>query len=232
MHIAREHELEAQHGLPEALPANERILWQGAPDWKALAVRAFHVKSLAAYFVVLLVASGAIGAVESGSVREGLTTVVVLAPLAVFAVAVLAVLAWLAARTSVYTITDKRVVLRIGIVLSVTFNLPFARIGAASLGETTGGSADVALALEGADRIAYANLWPHARPWRLARAEPMLRAVPDGVQVARLLTRAWHESRGMPMLAVVAPAAAERPDTDEAAEALPAWPAAAVAESR
>ena len=27
-----EHELEPQYGLPERLPATEKILWQGSPD--------------------------------------------------------------------------------------------------------------------------------------------------------------------------------------------------------
>ena len=38
-------------------------------------------------------------------------------------------LAWLTSRNTVYTITNKRVVMRIGIVLSVTFNLPLRVIG-------------------------------------------------------------------------------------------------------
>ena len=49
-----EHEFEAAPGLPEPLPAGERILWQGAPDWRALAVHVFHVRKLAAYFAGIL----------------------------------------------------------------------------------------------------------------------------------------------------------------------------------
>ncbi len=37
-------------------------------------------------------------------------------------------------------------------------------------------------------------LWPHARPWKIAAAEPMLRAVPDGEAVAAKLARALAES--------------------------------------
>ena len=49
-----EHELEPQFGLPEPLPQGERILWQGSPDFAALARSAFHVRMLAVYFLVLL----------------------------------------------------------------------------------------------------------------------------------------------------------------------------------
>ena len=49
-----EHELEPQYGLPEALPADERLLWQGSPNWASLARHTFHVKKLAVYFGVII----------------------------------------------------------------------------------------------------------------------------------------------------------------------------------
>ena len=52
--IAREHEFEAQYGLPEKLPEGERILWQGAPDWQVIARRVFHVNKVAIYFALML----------------------------------------------------------------------------------------------------------------------------------------------------------------------------------
>ena len=33
-----EHEFEPQFGLPERLPDSERLLWQGSPSWRALAI--------------------------------------------------------------------------------------------------------------------------------------------------------------------------------------------------
>ncbi len=42
-------------------------------------------------------------------------------------------MAWLSARSTVYTLTDRRMVMRMGIVLTVTFNLPFKRIAAADM---------------------------------------------------------------------------------------------------
>ena len=40
--------IEPQRGLPELLPADEKLLWQGSPDWRAMAARAFHLRKLAA----------------------------------------------------------------------------------------------------------------------------------------------------------------------------------------
>ena len=41
---APEHEFEAALGLPEPLPRGERLLWQGAPDWRVMAREAMHLR--------------------------------------------------------------------------------------------------------------------------------------------------------------------------------------------
>ena len=43
-----EHDDEPQNGLPEALPAGERLLWQGSPDWRVLARHGFHFNAFVA----------------------------------------------------------------------------------------------------------------------------------------------------------------------------------------
>ena len=82
---------------------------------------------------------------------------------------------------------------RVGIVLSITFNLPFAQIAAASW-RPRGRGGDIVLSLAGSDRIAYLHLWPHARPWRLKRTEPMLRALADAPAVAAQLAQALQQA--------------------------------------
>jgi hypothetical protein len=217
--MSDDHDFEPAYGLPECLPPSERLIWQGSPDWRRMARDAVHIRELAVYFAVLLAWRGANAASDGKGLHEVLVSVMWLAPLAVMALGMLALLAWLMARTSVYTITDRRVVMRIGIVLTVTFNLPFKRIVNASLHAHADGSGDIALGLAGPDRIAYAHLWPHVRPWKLARTEPMLRALPDARAVAVLLSAALAESAGQSRPAV--PAAAEPRDHHGAApEAL------------
>ena len=185
----QEHEFETAPGLPELLPAGERILWQGRPRWTTLAVRAFHVRKLAFYFAILLAVS--IGsAFASGGPGNAMSVVLWQLPLTLFALGMTSLLAWLAGHFAIYTITDRRVVMRIGIVLTITFNIPLVRIQSADLRMFGDGSGDVALALAAPDRIAYVQLWPHVRPWRVARPEPMLRAVPDAAKVGDVLARA------------------------------------------
>lgn len=191
-----EHEFEAAHGLPEPLPPGERILWQGAPEWRAMAHRCFHVRTFAWYFAAILAVRGVTAASQSGSAVAGVVAALWLLGPAAGAIAMLWVMAWLTSRTTVYTITDRRIVMRIGIVLSITLNLPFARIRSADASLKSGPSGDIALALVGPDQIAYVHLWPHARPWRLARTEPMLRCVEDVAGVASILTNAWRAANG------------------------------------
>jgi hypothetical protein len=54
MKATHEHEWEVAPGLPSALPPGERVVWQGPPDWRSLAVHAFHVRKIAVYFALML----------------------------------------------------------------------------------------------------------------------------------------------------------------------------------
>ena len=192
-----EHEFEPQFGLPERLPAGERNLWQGSPDFRALARNAFHLRKLALYFSVLLVARAATVFGSGGSAGDTLNAMAWPVLLTALALASVTTLAWLTARTAVYTVTDQRVVMRIGIVLTLTFNLPLRSIESAALRAESGGSGDIVLKLAGGDRIAWLQLWPHARPWRLANPEPSLRCVPDAAAVAATLAQAWSSANGV-----------------------------------
>ena len=187
---AHEHEFEAAHGLPEQLPAGEKIIWQGAPDWRTLAVQVMHVRTLAVYFAAMLLwRSGTVWS-ETASLLAAVQSIALPLPLALLALGLLATFAWLTSRTTVYTLTNQRVVMRIGIVLSVTFNLPHRMIESVNIRSSANGTGDIALLLAASDKIAYGNLWPHARPWRVKRTEPMLRAVPQSAHVGQLLASA------------------------------------------
>ena len=196
-----EHEFEAAPGLPERLPADERLLWQGSPDWRHLARHTFHVRKLAAYFAVILMLRGASAWSQGETLRAAIAPTLVLAGLAALALGLLLMMAWLSARTTLYSITNRRVVMRIGIVLSMTLNLPFSRIVAADVrrdgnARQPAATGDIAVRLATDSKIAYLHLWPHARPWRLARPEPMLRGVTEPARVAAVLAQAWTEATG------------------------------------
>lgn len=209
--MSDDHDFEPAYGLPELLPAGERLLWQGAPQWRVLAREALHVRKLAAYFGVLLAWRAVVVLGDGGGLVAVALSWVWMLPLAALALGLLTTLAWLIGRTSVYSITDRRVVMRIGIVLTITFNLPYRTIEAAGLRTHPDGSGDITLTLAPAERIAYLHLWPHVRPWKVARTEPMLRALPDAQHVAQLLSNALAASAGVAHAAMPTPDAAGRP---------------------
>lgn len=187
-------DFDAAPGLPTALPKGETLLWQGAPDWRTLAVHAFHIRKLALYFGVLIVWT------VTSALMEGADSGVMLAlwpiPAAIAALSVMALLAYLTAKATIYTITTRRVVIRFGVALPMTINLPYRVVGSAGMKLHAGGTGDISLDLMGNDRIAYLILWPHVRPWKFARSQPTLRCIPDAVRISRLLSNALAAAVG------------------------------------
>ncbi len=186
------------HPLPGRLPAGERILWQGAPGWRALARNALHLRGLSIYLGILTAWVGVSAALHhEAPAAIGLDTLRA-AGAASIPVALGLLYAWASARSTTYTITTHRVLLRMGIALPMTINLPFAEVVDAGLRMQRDGSGDIALKLVDAGRkLSWPMLWPHARPWRFGRAEPLLRGLPNAATAGMVLSRALAASADM-----------------------------------
>ncbi|MGF1561236.1 MAG: photosynthetic complex putative assembly protein PuhB [Geminicoccaceae bacterium] len=192
----REHGPEPIRGLPEQLPDDERILWQGAPDWRVLSRRALHTRKVAIYFALIMLWRAVDVISTGGTALDALIGVLWLTPLALTAIVLLGGFAFFSARTTVYTLTDKRLVFRIGVALPVSINLPFARIAEASLKAHGDGTGDIALRLTAGEGVAYPHIWPHARRWHIARPQPTLRCIAEPDKVAQLLADALAHATG------------------------------------
>jgi hypothetical protein len=180
--------------LPAALPAGERILWQGAPQWRALARNALHLRGLALYFglIVAWVCMNAIAHGEAASAVAFDTGRAALA--ACLPLALGLVYAWLAARASAYTITNRRVVIRMGLAVPLTLNLPYARIDSADLAMKSDGTGDLALKpAAGSKGLGWFIMWPHTRPWHYGQAQPTLRGLADAATAGKILAQALME---------------------------------------
>lgn len=177
-------------GLPELLPEGERILWQGRPKARALARRALHLPWVALYFAFWILARVAVGLADGRAVLDAVGHGLVVLPLALAGLGILYLVAWMEARSTLYTITDRRVVLRFGVALTLNVNLPFREVRAAALRVGPAGTGDLVLTLAGPVRLGYLYLWPHVRPLRLRTPEPMLTAIPGVEAVAALLADA------------------------------------------
>jgi len=197
---------EPVRGLPEALPEGEYILWQGAPDPVRLAQEALWLRWVAGYFALLAVWRFGVSAADVPP-AEALGHAVPLVIAGVLACAIVYLMAWVQARTTVYTLTNKRVAMRIGAALTMTLNLPYTCIGTAQVDRRRSGHGTIALELIGPTRISYLALWPHARPWHLARSQPALRCLADVDKVARIFADAAETRVSEPKISL-APAAA------------------------
>lgn len=181
---------EPVRGLPQALPEGEQLLWQGSPGTLTFAIHAFHIRAVLAYFVIAtgwrlanLDSTGATGLEMSRvAINSGIG--------AVAGLGLLVLIAWAMAKATVYTITSKRVVLRYGVAIRKYVNLPFDQIASADMRRYGKDKGDIVLALAATGGIGYLKLWPHARPLRFSRAQPMLRALTGVEGVARVLADA------------------------------------------
>jgi len=181
-HAELENDGPTAHGDRLGTPApDETVLWKGRPGLAMLARTAFHTRTLGLYMAALTVIALATGRNDAAIVAAGL---------GVALVGLLYLLAWLSARSTLYILTDVRLILRIGMAIETRINLPLKQIKAAHYRDRGAGYGDIALELGGERLLGYALLWPHVRPWRINAPQPMLRAVPDAARLAQMIAEA------------------------------------------
>lgn len=176
-------------GLPGPLPEGETILWQGAPRADALARHALGERFVTLYFLAAAIFVAGIAWNGGRSAWEVAVSLGLVAAACLAVVLLIRGYAVLVARATVYTLTTRRIVLRIGVAWPITINLPHAAIEGAAFRADPDGTGDIPVVLGGTGRVGFIHLWPHVRPWRIKRPEPMLRAVPDVAHVAAILAR-------------------------------------------
>jgi Bacterial PH domain len=168
-----EHEFEAVRGLPGDLPEGETVLWQGAPDWFMLAMDAFKLRWVIGYFVLL----------TGWRFINGM---------------IFLFLSWVNSRSTVYTVTSHRIVMRFGAALTKAINIPFKIIESASSDVRANGSGVVAVKLAAPNKIPVLLLWPHKKPGTIRHPEPAFRCIKDADKCAPILAEALriaHEQR-------------------------------------
>lgn len=192
-----EFDYEPKTGLPDKLPDGETLLWQGAPDWLSLARRALH-GHLALIYIGLVALWGSFSAYTDGLELAGALAASLRIMLAGAAgLALLSLVARLIAKTTTYSITNQRIVLRIGVALPLTITIPLRLVQAADLKVYADGTGDIPIATTGPVRLGFVPLWPHVRAWRLKKPEPVLRCIPDAAKVAERLAITLAAAHGV-----------------------------------
>ncbi len=189
-------------GLPSRLPAGERVLWQGAPAARVLLRSMFHIRFVSAYFALIILWCAVSSLHDGGTAVAVAPSAALMTGVALVPVSLMAIYALLVQRTTIYTITSRRVVMHFGVAFPMSFNIPFSKIAAAALHTDVDGSGDIALQLLPGQKLAYLVMWPNVRPWRMKRPEPMLRGIADAEPVAKLLAQALAAAPSLPVSSV------------------------------
>ncbi len=179
-HALVENDGPTAHGDRMGTPApDEKVLWKGRPTVGLLALSAFHTRTLGLYFAGLTAIALVTGNTNAAIVSAVLGTALI---------ALLYLLAWLSARSTLYILTDVRLIMRIGIAIETRVNIPLKQVTAAHYRDRGHDHGDIALELDGERLLGNLLLWPHARPWHYAHPQPMLRSIPGAAHVAQLIT--------------------------------------------
>ncbi|MEP5806069.1 MAG: photosynthetic complex putative assembly protein PuhB [Roseobacter sp.] len=189
-------------GLPETLPADEHILWQGAPNPLRLAKDAWALNWILGYFSLLAMARVIVASGEvplTAAMAQGVPFLVAGALVAMIVIG----MATVQARSTVYTLTNKRACMRIGAALTMTLNLPYVCIANANAAVRPSGLGTITVELMGDTRLSYLMTWPHVRPWTMRRTQPSFRAIPDAARVAAIFADAAETRVSTPKIAPV-----------------------------
>jgi len=165
------------------------VLWEGAPAPQAIARHLLLVRPLTVYFAAMI-------AWWMLANRDQIATVDFWTPVGMQLLLVGTVLGgflWLArwiARSTTYAITDRRIVMRLGVIFPLTVNIPLHYIMGAQVKRFGDGTGQIALQLDPKEKLAWIVLFPHVRPWRFTNPQPLLRGLSDVANVGEVLRRA------------------------------------------
>ena len=177
-------------GMPEALPEGERIIWQGRPSALALAINAFRMRWIIAYFAVMTIFRLANASTNGAGTSEMTGILVSSIVFALIAAVLVYGLSFAMSRAAVFTITDHRVIFRYGAAIRKHVNIPFSQIKGASLTRKSARIGDIALELSQPGKPPYLHLWPFARPFKYGKPQPMMRGIEQAERVSRILADA------------------------------------------
>jgi lipid-A-disaccharide synthase-like uncharacterized protein len=181
--------VEPIEGLPELLPKGEVILWQGRPNWLRLTIESLNLWWVIGYFG-LLAAWRFLSVIDYMPFGTSISASIPFLFVAAFVGLLLCGVGYIQAKETLYTITNRRVVMRIGAALTLTLNLPFTKINNAAVAKKRGDFGNIAFETSGDTKFSYFVLWPHARSWYFGKPQPTLKCIPDIEKVSSILGEA------------------------------------------
>ena len=142
-------------GLPGPLPPGEEMVWQGVPNWRNLARNMFYTRWIGAYFGIIALALGMMTRFDEGSLETAIVTAIPVVFFGVLTVCILSLLAWIGARATIYTITNRRIIMRVGAAFTKFIDIPFNVIESVGLKVTHSGFGNISIKLKPGNNIPY-----------------------------------------------------------------------------
>ncbi|MEO1188424.1 MAG: photosynthetic complex putative assembly protein PuhB, partial [Pseudomonadota bacterium] len=160
----------------------------------ALAFNAFRLRWVLGYFIAMTVFR--IANLSSNAASSAQMTDVLMSSTLFCAAAfgLILALSFAMSRAALFTITNKRVVMRYGAAIRKYVNVPFSKMAGAQLIRKSARVGDISVQLdEDRGRPPYLHLWPFVRPFKYSKPQPMMRGIEDVEKVASILARAVFE---------------------------------------
>ena len=185
---------EVHKNILDAIPEGESILWKGKPSFWGFSWYFFGLKLLAFYLIILSVVF-----VARLTVTDFFTAFVVdFLPFLLSGIltsCILMALAKIQSQSSVYIITENRVIIKSGAALSFLISMPFKKIKAVNLQKRKGSLGTISFELNSGKRVPYISCWPSVRPWRFKNTEPAFSCIENVDEVATILRKSVMAGR-------------------------------------
>ena len=173
--------------VSNAIPSDERVLWQGRPSFWGLSWHIYAIKWIFLYVtILLLVLVARLGVTDFGTafkydffpffVSGFLSTTFLL------------ILSAIQVYHSVYVITEKRIIIKNGAALAFMISVPFKKIVAVNLQKRLVGVGTISFELSSDKRVPYISCWPSVRPWFFKRTQPAFACI-SGVEDVGILIK-------------------------------------------
>ena len=185
---------EVHKNILDAIPEGESILWKGKPSFWGFSWYFFGLKLLAFYLIILSVVFAA-----RLTVTDFFTAFVVdFLPFLLSGIltsCILMALAKIQSQSSLYIITENRVIIKSGAALSFLISMPFKKIKAVNLQKRKGSLGTISFELNSGKRVPYISCWPSVRPWRFKNTEPAFSCIENVDEVATILRKSVMAGR-------------------------------------
>jgi len=179
---------EAPKNILDAIPNGESILWKGRPSLWGFSWNLFGLKWITLYLSMLSIVS-----VARFFASDFYTAFYVdFLPFflsGIFASIILIGLAATQTYSTVYIITENRVIIKTGAERSFRISMAFKKIKEVNLQKRGASIGTISFELLSEKRVPYISCWPSVRPWKFKRTQPAFSCIGSVDEVATILRK-------------------------------------------